>query len=154
MEISLRHIENLELGDSVECVFWNYETENWSSNGCRLISSESNRVRTVCECNHLTIFAVLTDANGRNNFLKLYKYISFFASLFCLLITLIIFFTSFLFYKSQQRSMNDRIIVARKVIGIIYSFLLSIVNGAIIWVIQDVNKYSEVKMCNFQYNLN
>jgi hypothetical protein len=148
MEISLRHIENLEIGDSVECVFWNYETENWSSNGCRLISFESNRVRTVCECDHLTNFAVITDANGRKNFLKLYKYISFFASFFCLSIT------SFLFYKSQPCLMNDRIIVARKFIGIIYSFLLLIVNGAIIWVIHGVNKYSEVKMCNFQYNLN
>ncbi|ODM94029.1 Latrophilin-3 [Orchesella cincta] len=44
---------------STQCVYWNTKTETWSSNGCQIIVS--NRYETVCECNHLTSFAVLMD---------------------------------------------------------------------------------------------
>ena len=39
------------------------ESENrWDATGCRLIADLSNATVTVCRCNHLTTFAVLTDA--------------------------------------------------------------------------------------------
>ncbi|CAL8095151.1 unnamed protein product [Orchesella dallaii] len=44
---------------STQCVFWNTKTQTWSSNGCQIIAS--SRYETICECNHLTSFAVLMD---------------------------------------------------------------------------------------------
>lgn len=45
------------------CVYWNFEKSkelggSWSSQGCRLVSISSNE--TVCECDHLTSFALLS----------------------------------------------------------------------------------------------
>ncbi|XP_022240023.1 adhesion G protein-coupled receptor L3-like isoform X2 [Limulus polyphemus] len=39
------------------CVFWDFETSDWSSQGCGVVSF--NLSHTVCSCNHLTHFAVL-----------------------------------------------------------------------------------------------
>lgn len=43
------------------CSFWNYSersmTGQWSSQGCRLM--ETNSTHTTCSCSHLTNFAVL-----------------------------------------------------------------------------------------------
>ncbi|XP_072178844.1 adhesion G-protein coupled receptor G6-like [Diadema setosum] len=48
------------------CVFWNSSGSggqgSWSSEGCRVLSSEDNR--TECECDHLTNFALLMDLYG------------------------------------------------------------------------------------------
>ncbi|XP_076332623.1 latrophilin Cirl-like isoform X8 [Tachypleus tridentatus] len=40
-----------------QCVFWDFETSDWSSQGCSVVSF--NISHTVCSCNHLTNFAVL-----------------------------------------------------------------------------------------------
>jgi hypothetical protein len=47
------------------CVYWDFETEMWSSNGCYLILDDSDRDHSVCECNHLTNFAAIMDMSGR-----------------------------------------------------------------------------------------
>lgn len=53
--VSLRHLrENLT---EPICVFWDFEEHSWSDSGCRV--AESNATFTVCECDHLTNFAVL-----------------------------------------------------------------------------------------------
>ncbi|XP_030850238.1 adhesion G-protein coupled receptor G6 [Strongylocentrotus purpuratus] len=45
-----------------QCVYWEYSTNAWSSDGCVLtITSETH---TECQCNHLTSFAVLMDVSG------------------------------------------------------------------------------------------
>ncbi len=48
--------------DNTECVYWNFEADNgrgdWSSEGCTLASQ--NDIEVVCQCDHLTNFAVLT----------------------------------------------------------------------------------------------
>ena len=47
------------------CVFWDFITKKWSSNGCELVFEDSNREYSVCECNHLTNFAAIMDLSGR-----------------------------------------------------------------------------------------
>ena len=44
-----------------KCVFWNFETSIWSTDGCKIIISElNNSTRNVkCSCNHMTHFAVI-----------------------------------------------------------------------------------------------
>ena len=39
------------------CVFWNFELSGWSDSGCSVKSS--NESQTICECDHLTNFALL-----------------------------------------------------------------------------------------------
>ena len=44
-----------------KCVFWNFETSTWSTDGCRTIKNELiNSTRNVkCSCTHMTHFAVI-----------------------------------------------------------------------------------------------
>ncbi len=39
------------------CVFWNFELSGWSDSGCNVVAT--NASTTVCECDHLTNFALL-----------------------------------------------------------------------------------------------
>ena len=45
------------------CVFWNERGLNWSSTGCEYLGTAVGSV-VMCECDHLTSFAVLADANA------------------------------------------------------------------------------------------
>ncbi|CAG2172740.1 unnamed protein product, partial [Oppiella nova] len=65
VRVSLKHKSKINLGDAVDCVFWDFEKNEWSSEGCKVITSASNRDTTVCECKHLTNFAALMDTTGR-----------------------------------------------------------------------------------------
>uniref|UniRef100_A0A158R432 Latrophilin Cirl n=1 Tax=Syphacia muris TaxID=451379 RepID=A0A158R432_9BILA len=47
---------------SPSCVWWNSEIMEWSQEGCRL--QKSNHSHTVCNCYHLTHFAVIMDFRG------------------------------------------------------------------------------------------
>ena len=39
------------------CALWNYGLKQWQTDGCQLI--ESNRTHSTCECNHLSVYALL-----------------------------------------------------------------------------------------------
>ncbi|CAG2103283.1 unnamed protein product, partial [Medioppia subpectinata] len=65
VRVSLKHTTRMDLGDDIECVYWDFEKNKWSSEGCKLIAVDSNRETTVCECKHLTNFAALMDTSGR-----------------------------------------------------------------------------------------
>jgi len=39
------------------CVYWDYLSNQWSEDGCRLV--DGNTTHTICSCNHLTNFALL-----------------------------------------------------------------------------------------------
>ncbi|CAG0886102.1 unnamed protein product [Darwinula stevensoni] len=45
------------------CTFWNMQDERWDDEGCRMVST--GRDQTICECSHLTNFAVLIDINAQ-----------------------------------------------------------------------------------------
>ncbi|XP_059096378.1 latrophilin Cirl-like [Tigriopus californicus] len=54
VKITFRHLSE-NMTDAV-CVYWDLDEHSWSSQGCRVKSS--NKTQTVCECDHLTNFAV------------------------------------------------------------------------------------------------
>jgi hypothetical protein len=60
----------LVFGDEISCVYWNFLTNKWSSNGCKKITEDSNNDITICECNHLTDFAALLDISSRKYKMK------------------------------------------------------------------------------------
>ena len=70
VKINLRHLADPEMGlrDPV-CVFWDYEVHAWSDSGCRLI--ESNATESVCQCDHLTNFALLMRPPSSGSFTNL-----------------------------------------------------------------------------------
>ena len=58
VRVSLKHLREEGMGNPV-CVFWDLESSAWSDSGCRVLVT--NKSRTVCECNHLTNFALLME---------------------------------------------------------------------------------------------
>ena len=63
--ITFKHKQNLtSSGNSAQlhpqtqyCALWNYGLKQWQTDGCQLI--ESNRTHSTCECNHLSVYALL-----------------------------------------------------------------------------------------------
>ncbi|EYC05241.1 hypothetical protein Y032_0083g1661 [Ancylostoma ceylanicum] len=45
------------------CVFWDLDLREWSTDGCRMLST--NNDATECACDHLTSFAILMDISGK-----------------------------------------------------------------------------------------
>ena len=54
----------------MECLFWDFSSHNWSSEGCRLLEQESNREWSVCECNHLCAFTGILTLSEENDLLE------------------------------------------------------------------------------------
>lgn len=46
-------------------MFWRPEEANsqWSDEGCRLVTNETTKDVTTCECDHLTLFAVMVESS-------------------------------------------------------------------------------------------
>ncbi len=69
--IRLKHLRpimedsNSRFEDKVVCAFWEMETGSWSDAGCRVRSADAEE--TLCECNHLTHFAVLVKEDGSHD---------------------------------------------------------------------------------------
>lgn len=66
--------ENETIYKSYECVFWNFKSDNWSSEGCKF--SEIKNGRVFCECDHFTNFAILFDPETREHGPEFLSYIS------------------------------------------------------------------------------
>ena len=46
------------------CVYWDFDSLSWSDDGCHVDYLNSNLLKTVCKCNHLTNFGLIFDING------------------------------------------------------------------------------------------
>ncbi|XP_066280372.1 adhesion G protein-coupled receptor L3-like [Branchiostoma lanceolatum] len=82
--------ETVDLSTS-SCSFWDQSIANWSTEGCT--AKESDDGYTVCECNHLTNFAILVDVIGHKDEFALHviTYIGCIISIFCLLFCIFAF---------------------------------------------------------------
>ena len=74
------------------CSFWDYTVNMWSEDGCRV--TFTNRSHTLCECEHLTSFAVLADvsatpAEDTDQALRIVVYVGCAVALLCLSVTLL-----------------------------------------------------------------
>ena len=61
VRISLKHLREQNMKNPV-CVFWDWELSAWSDAGCWV--ADTNMSRTLCECSHLTNFALLMEEDG------------------------------------------------------------------------------------------
>uniref|UniRef100_A0A8C4F7R8 Adhesion G protein-coupled receptor L1a n=1 Tax=Dicentrarchus labrax TaxID=13489 RepID=A0A8C4F7R8_DICLA len=105
---TLKHLQ-LENYYSPNCSFWNYSersmTGQWSSQGCRLL--DTNSTHTTCSCSHLTNFAVLMahhEPDGRMHELILFviTWVGIVISLVCLAICI----STFCFLRGLQTDRN------------------------------------------------
>ena len=88
-------------------MYWDTATLTWSSEGCRLVESETDV--TLCECNHLTAFAVLMDLHdyvGKSLALEIMTWILCLLSIICLALTIGVFLYSR--FKRQLVSKHPR----------------------------------------------
>ncbi|XP_019639630.1 PREDICTED: uncharacterized protein LOC109481491 [Branchiostoma belcheri] len=96
--------------NNMRCVFWDFEAEGgvgaWSTEGCAFAGIDNDRV--VCECNHLTNFAVLMDIYGglHNFLLDLISKIGIVVSITGLTLTLI----SYLIFKQLRKTRPQHIL--------------------------------------------
>jgi hypothetical protein len=58
-KITFKHLNEVEDVASMKskCVYWDYLSNHWSEDGCRLV--DRNATHSVCSCTHLTNFALL-----------------------------------------------------------------------------------------------
>ncbi|XP_052245338.1 adhesion G protein-coupled receptor B1-like [Dreissena polymorpha] len=90
------------------CSFWRFTSTDqlgsWASNGCKVRSS--NETITVCECNHLTHFAVLmspfVEEEANSAALRLLSIVAMSVSAFCLLLMIIVFAKLWRYVRSDK----------------------------------------------------
>merc|ERR1719228_2069419 len=63
LEFVLRH-QNMSGFSHRKCVYWDFDIDSWSEDGCYPVREKSSADRTSCQCYHLTNFAVLVDVYG------------------------------------------------------------------------------------------
>ncbi|XP_078673398.1 uncharacterized protein LOC144912258 isoform X1 [Branchiostoma floridae x Branchiostoma belcheri] len=86
--VFLQHSETVNV--STMCVSWN-SGGNWSAKGCTV--KKNTTTYTLCECNHLTNFAILVDVTGQQDLFALHviTYIGCIISIVCLFICICVF---------------------------------------------------------------
>jgi len=106
LEFVLRH-QNMSGFSHRKCVYWDFDMDSWSEDGCYPVREKSSADRTSCQCYHLTNFAVLVDVYGlarteeHRGTLNILTYIGCSISLASLVICITVFST----FRSAQ---NDR----------------------------------------------
>jgi hypothetical protein len=139
VRVRLRLLQTGVTGRIQSCAFWAFDEAvdansaeaslnakrsrgRWSTQGCQVVASETSGDSVVCECDHLTNFAVLTSgpqAKSRNRFaLEVITYIGVAISVPALLATFFIF----LFYRSL-RSLS-KIILMHLCVCLVVALLL------------------------------
>merc|ERR1719397_1367771 len=63
MEFELYHKPMTDFS-ARKCVYWDFVKSGWSQEGCYPITDKSDERSTICQCYHLTNFAVLVDVYG------------------------------------------------------------------------------------------
>ncbi|KAK7023661.1 hypothetical protein SK128_023384 [Halocaridina rubra] len=105
------------------CVFWDYTTSSWSEEGCRVL--RYNTSHTVCECDHLTNFAVLMDVHAtplsypHQLALSIITYVGCIISIICLLLATIVFH-AFRGLKSDRNTIHKNLCVCLLVAEIVF----------------------------------
>ncbi|KAI8516356.1 hypothetical protein Bbelb_049370 [Branchiostoma belcheri] len=78
----------------IKCVFWDFDADAWSTEGCE--SMGENMGRYTCACNHLTNFAIIFDVSGEGfgdheKPLEVITIVGCVVSIVCLVLTLFSF---------------------------------------------------------------
>ncbi|XP_065925841.1 adhesion G protein-coupled receptor B1-like [Magallana gigas] len=107
---------NLKFGHTVKntstemravCVSWDFNLNKWSEEECTV--NQTNRQRTVCQCNHLTNFAILmrpyTQVSEESPFLKTMSLVGVALSIAFTFLTSLIYILTWRFIRSDKNIM-------------------------------------------------
>ncbi|RWS00263.1 latrophilin Cirl-like protein, partial [Dinothrombium tinctorium] len=122
VRIILNHLKRKQRGDEAKCMFWDFDKVDWSEEGCRVVSSF--KTYSVCECDHLTNFAVLMDISGRettNDVKKLLSLICSFISVISLIIT-IACLNTFRALRNRRSVIKSNLCICLLAVNLLVSF--------------------------------
>uniref|UniRef100_A0A6A7FTK4 Latrophilin Cirl-like isoform X6 n=1 Tax=Hirondellea gigas TaxID=1518452 RepID=A0A6A7FTK4_9CRUS len=108
---------------NASCVFWDYTTNLWSEEGCRVIGYNVTHVR--CQCDHLTNFAVLMDFHStplppeHSLALSVITYIGCVVSIVCLLLAIVVFHV-FKSLKSDRTSIHKNLCICLLIAEVVF----------------------------------
>ncbi|KAK7491589.1 hypothetical protein BaRGS_00017228, partial [Batillaria attramentaria] len=105
VQLTFEHIS--ENFSTASCQFLDYSTNSrgaWSTRGCKVVTS--NRTTTQCSCDHLTNFAVLMSpyrpGATHTEVLSIITIVGCSISIFCLLVTIIVYIGLWRYVKSDR----------------------------------------------------
>ncbi|XP_053382040.1 CUB and sushi domain-containing protein 1-like [Mercenaria mercenaria] len=104
ISLTLGHFE--DKFSSRQCSFWNENLTAWDSEGCILNTSASSSSTSVCECNHLTNFAILmsplTQTNVDSKAIDIISTVGCSISMLALVITILVHVALWNYVKSDK----------------------------------------------------
>ncbi|PSN57298.1 hypothetical protein C0J52_02077 [Blattella germanica] len=122
VRLSLRHLRTENVSNPA-CVFWDYTMSSWSDEGCHV--ETTNHTHTICQCDHLTNFAVLMDVHAtylppsHQMALQIITYIGCIISVVCLLLA-IVTFQLFRGLKSDRTTIHKNLCVCLLVAEVLF----------------------------------
>nr|XP_012147882.1 PREDICTED: latrophilin Cirl-like isoform X4 [Megachile rotundata] len=122
VRVYFKHL-SIENVTNPTCVFWDYILSAWSEEGCEI--RKTNETHTVCECNHLTNFAVLMDVHAvrldiaHQVALQIITYIGCIISVVCLVLA-ILTFQLFRGLKSDRTTIHKNLCVCLLIAEILF----------------------------------
>nr|XP_022309930.1 uncharacterized protein LOC111115470 [Crassostrea virginica] len=108
LKLTFQNVQTTSLsGMRPLCVSWNFSTKKWSEQGCILVKRDIKG--TICECDHLTNFAILmrpysSDTEDEQS-LKTTSLVGVILSIIFIALTVIIYILTWRFIKSDQNIM-------------------------------------------------
>uniref|UniRef100_A0A1B6DWT0 Latrophilin Cirl n=1 Tax=Clastoptera arizonana TaxID=38151 RepID=A0A1B6DWT0_9HEMI len=120
--VGLRHLRTENVTNPL-CVYWDYDQSNWSVDGCRV--EATNLTHTICQCNHLTNFAILMDVQAtylpptHAMALQIITYIGCIISVICLVLA-IITFQLFRGLKSDRTTIHKNLCVCLLIAEVLF----------------------------------
>ncbi|XP_076659134.1 latrophilin Cirl isoform X4 [Halictus rubicundus] len=123
VKVYFKHLLIKNHTNEVTCVFWDYILSAWSKVGCQI--HKTNTTHTVCECNHLTNFAVLMDVHAisldieNQVALQIITYIGCIISAVCLVLA-ILTFQLFRGLKSDRTTIHKNLCVCLLIAEILF----------------------------------
>lgn len=142
VRVEMKHLNQKHRLDNLKCVFWNFTLKEWSDEGCRLIKND--RFASVCECDHLTNFAILMDISGREQEADSVKSA---LTMFCVILSIIglsitiIVFTFIPKLKSKRNLITANLCFNLLIVNILVGFFLEIENALLCRIISIVLFY-------------
>ncbi|XP_043259222.1 latrophilin Cirl-like isoform X4 [Colletes gigas] len=122
VRVYFKHL-SIENVTNPTCVFWDYILSAWSEEGCLI--RKTNETHTICECNHLTNFAVLMDVHAvrldiaHQVALQIITYIGCIISVVCLVLA-ILTFQLFRGLKSDRTTIHKNLCVCLLIAEILF----------------------------------
>ncbi|XP_053398283.1 neurogenic locus Notch protein-like [Mercenaria mercenaria] len=109
------------------CVFWSFQSSGsgpgfWSTDGCAVNTTNENF--TVCQCEHLTNFAVLMspfkEADATSDALRIISMVGIGISIACLIVTLVLHFCLWKYLRNDRTTALMNLCVALLISYIIF----------------------------------